>query len=99
MPETSTTRRMEAEHAEDVKTQDAKWYGVYLHDGDGEPVAVFRNGDHAQQWRKTQFGVDNGVVLETTGLRTNNDAKPLLESMSAVETVTQDPDAELRGQV
>lgn len=47
--------------------------GVYLPDSNGEPVAVFRDADQAQRWRRAEHG-DAGIVGPVKGSIQRNQA-------------------------
>jgi hypothetical protein len=67
--------------AEDKRT----YYGVYHRDGDGEPVAVFTDGDAAQTWRKARPDGEQMMVTETDGLDRHADIADHFEALRASE--------------
>lgn len=79
--------------AEDKRT----YYGVYHRDGDGEPIAVFTDGDAAQAWRKSRPDGEQMMVAETDSVERHADVadhfRALRDTEQPAPAFTDDPAA------
>jgi hypothetical protein len=79
-----------------------EYFGVFLPGGEGEAVAVFRDADAAQTFRKATYGADTGAVAPVQAtVETNPDVDALLtpQEATAVAPAPADPDAALKEQI
>lgn len=78
-----------------------EFHGVYLPDGDGQPVAMFVDADQAQAWRKSNHP-DAGMVAPVDAtVKANTDVRDLLALPVAEpeEAPVTDADAELKARI
>lgn len=63
--------------------EDRVYHGVYLQDAGDQPVALFRDGDQAQRWRKGEYGDVGMVAIVDLDVPKNADVAGLLTSAPA----------------
>jgi hypothetical protein len=68
-------------------------YGVYAPEDDGHPLAVFRDGDQAQAFRKQQPNADRLVVTAAHGTLTRHADVAAQFAAVAPATATAEPGA------
>lgn len=79
-----------------------EFHGVYLPDGDGQPVAMFVDADQAQAWRKANHGDAGMVAPVDVAVKANADVRDLLATPAPAEpeeAPATDADAELKAQI
>lgn len=79
-----------------------KYFGVYLPDGDGHPVALFDDADAAQRYRLSQHGATGMVAEVEASIQRNATVADHFEATAepaAAAAAPPDPDAVLRGEI